>query len=363
MSEAPIPQRSEAAGTGAARAVSLEDLIAVNDEIAALVRAGVPLARGLAGLSEDLPGRLGRITGALAERVGRGESLSTAMAAEPLTFPSVYRALVAAGLRSGRLAAVLEGLATSAQKLREVRQTMLLALLYPTIVVVLASSLAMFMFQKIMPNFSIVYHRHLPVRLKVLDAIGGYVDVWGPIVANGAIVLLAVWWYRSSRALILQTGRGSHLLKWMPGVRSVVANSQSAALAEILALLLEHGVPLGESITLAADTVGDSATRAAAQSLAIAVERGGVPTVDVYRSSGLAPLVHWLMIGGQNQRMLVPLVRHTAEVYRQRALRQADWLRFYLPALLTAGIGGTITLVYALSLFVPLTGMLKDLAL
>ena len=58
----------------------------------------------------------------------------------------------------------------------------------------------------------------------------------------------------------------------------------------------------------------------------------------------------------------MPLVRHTAQIYRQRTLRQADRLRVYLPTLLTIAIGGAATLIYCLALFVPYTNLLKDLA-
>src|ERR1700722_7046260 len=122
MSEGPSSGAPVSSNTKPTGAVSLDDLIALNDEIVALIRAGVPLERGLAGLSGDLPGRLRNITATLARRMSQGESLTAAMAAEPQTFPAVYRALVEAGLRCGRLAPVLEGLAGSARKLREVRQ-------------------------------------------------------------------------------------------------------------------------------------------------------------------------------------------------------------------------------------------------
>jgi type II secretory pathway component PulF len=361
MSEAPTP-RAAATGSGPARTVSLDDLIALNDEILALARAGVPLERGLAGLAGDLSGRLARITSRLAERVGRGESLPAAMAQDPQVFPPVYRALVEAGLRAGRLAPVLEGLAASARKLRDVRQTVRLAMLYPVGVALLACGLLVFMLWMVLPKLGLLYDHHPPARLRMLEALGQSAGVWAPCVPVVIGLILAVWWYYSNRTLVLQAPRGGQLLGWMPGVRSVVSASQAAAMSEILALLLEQGVPLGESILLAADTVGDRDTRRAAQALAVAVRSGGLPTADLRGAGGLAPLVRWLIIGGQNERMLIPLVRHTAEVYRGRMLRKADWLRFYLPALLTAGIGGTATLLYGLALFVPLTDMLRDLA-
>ncbi|HEY1785205.1 MAG TPA: type II secretion system F family protein, partial [Pirellulales bacterium] len=324
-------------------------------------RAGVPLERGLIGLSGDLPGRLQRITATLAQRMNQGESLSAAMAAEPQTFPPVYRAIVAAGLRCGRLGPVLEGLANSARKLREVRHIMLMALLYPLGVVLLAFGLFAFVVVGLLPAFPQLYDNRPPAALESLLSLGKHFGVWGPIVPIAILILFALWWYRASRALVLQTGGGG-LLSTMPGVRTLLASAQAASLADVLALLLEHGVPLDEAVRLAAGTVNDTATHDAAQSLAIAVQRGATAAPEPRRRNGLTPFMQWMIANGQNERTLVPLVRHTAQIYRQRTLRQADWLRTYLPTVLTIGIGGTATLIYCLTLFVPYTNLLKSLA-
>ncbi|UCH70240.1 MAG: type II secretion system F family protein, partial [Candidatus Bathyarchaeota archaeon] len=65
-----------------AAAITLEQLIALNDEIAALVRTGIPLEQALGQLGEDMPGRLGKLTQRLAERMQRGESLSQVLEEE-----------------------------------------------------------------------------------------------------------------------------------------------------------------------------------------------------------------------------------------------------------------------------------------
>ena len=70
--------------------ITLDQLVALNDEMAALVRAGVPLDRGLQGLGEDLPGRLGRFARQLAERLSHGEALSDALADPALHLPRLY---------------------------------------------------------------------------------------------------------------------------------------------------------------------------------------------------------------------------------------------------------------------------------
>ncbi|HEX4143218.1 MAG TPA: type II secretion system F family protein [Pirellulales bacterium] len=361
MSERPSSGAAALPDTQAIGAVSLDDLIALNDEIVALIRGGVPLERGLVGLSGDFPGRLRRISAALARRMSQGESLAAAMAAEPETFPPVYRALVAAGLRCGRLGPVLEGLANSARKLREVRQIMLMALLYPLGVVLLAFGLFAFLVAALLPTFSELYDRHPPAALDDLLSIGKSVGIWGPIVPIVVVLVFGLWWYRSSRALVLQL-RGRGLLSSMPGVRSLLASAQATSLADILALMLEQGVPLDEAVRLAAATVNDPATHDAAQTLAVAVQRGGAAVPDTGGPNGLTPFLRWLIANGQNERTLVPLVRHTAQIYRQRTLRQADWLRTYLPTVLTIGIGGMATLIYCLAVFIPYANLLKSLA-
>ncbi len=88
-----------ALGEGGAGRISIDELAALNHEIAALVRAGVPLDRGLLGAGSDLPGGLGRITTALGQRLSRGESLPEALEAEKRAIPPLYRAVVEAGAR------------------------------------------------------------------------------------------------------------------------------------------------------------------------------------------------------------------------------------------------------------------------
>src|SRR3954454_9198412 len=126
MSEPVQPEPAEAGGG----AIALEDLIALNDEIAALVRAGVPLERGLLDVGGELRGRLRAIATGLGERMGRGESLPQALEAEGERIPRVYRAVVQAGLRTGRLAVALEGLARLARRVADLRRVVGLALIY-----------------------------------------------------------------------------------------------------------------------------------------------------------------------------------------------------------------------------------------
>jgi general secretion pathway protein F len=121
--------------------VAPEDLIALTEEMAALVRAGVPLEQGLTQVARDLARRPGTIAAELARRMQAGESLTHILASSPETFPPSYCAVVEAGMRSGRLPAALEGLASASRQLAEMRRMTRLAMLYPVFVALLAYGL------------------------------------------------------------------------------------------------------------------------------------------------------------------------------------------------------------------------------
>src|SRR5688500_16429760 len=121
--------------------VSLEQLIAVNDEVAALVRSGVPLELGLRQAAGDLPGRLRRISSDLAAALNRGDSLPEALDRCGHQFPPVYRAIVEAGLRGRNLPRALEAVTGFAKSSLELRRQLSLALVYPLIVIGVAYAL------------------------------------------------------------------------------------------------------------------------------------------------------------------------------------------------------------------------------
>src|SRR4051812_331638 len=89
--------------------LTLDQLAALSDEVAALARAGVPLDRGLAALAGDMPGRLGAMAGEISRRLEEGQSLGCVMQELGGSLPPAYGHVIMAGLKAGRLSAALEG--------------------------------------------------------------------------------------------------------------------------------------------------------------------------------------------------------------------------------------------------------------
>ena len=206
------------------RPVSLDQLIALNDEIAALARSGMPLERGLLHLGSDLPGRLGRITTALGERMSAGLSLTEALDASGSDVPTVYRAVVEAGVKSGRLSVALEGLAAFARGFAEARRSIGLALWYPLTVVILAYGLFLFIITTVIPRFLAVSEQlRVPVHAAVvfLNWAGETIWYWAPWPPVLLILFMVAW---AGSRLASHFGRGPRfgVLRWFPWMGSMV---------------------------------------------------------------------------------------------------------------------------------------------
>lgn len=341
--------------------IDLEHLIALSDEMAALVRAGVPLERGLVNFGEDVPGELGRLAKRLGQRLERGDSLEEVLATDEAAFPRVYRTVVEAGMRSGRLASALEGLASAARRLAELRRAISLSMLYPLTVILLAYGLLIFFIVQLAPRYQAAYQ---DLRLKpnpLLDglaSLGNSAHLWGPALPVLLLLAVVTWWWQSGRSLLVESSAASLLLGWIPGVRKLLAESRIALFSELLALLVEHDTPLPEAIRLAASVAGDRRTAHSAEQLAAAVTRGEAVSLQL---DGCPPILAWLLTTGPGQELSAQAARQTAEHYGASARYRAEMVRSALPVLATLCVAGVVTLCYGLMLLVPWFQMLEQL--
>jgi len=348
--------------SGTSPTISLDQLVALNNEMAALVRAGIPLEAGLIGVGRDMRGRLGAIATRLGERMRAGESLLEILAGDDRTFPPAWCAVVEAGVRSGRLSAALEGLSTTARRVSEYRRAVATALVYPLVVLSFGYCLLVFTLTWLTPGLLGVYENLTFSSDRVLAAIARLGETsawwapWPPLIVVG---LLAVGWYRSGRVMYGQAaGTGIRLF---PSLRQVLAEGRTATFAEVLSLLITNGVPLDEAVALAGDASGDSGLRGAAKEIAARLRSGENATARDAAGSRIPPLLAWLLLSGGQHAGLTETMSLVAEQYRQRAARTVTWTVVYLPIVLTVVLGGTVTLVQALAVFGPVIRLLYQL--
>jgi len=354
---------AQAGGNGGTPA--LADFIALNEEIAALVHARVPLEQQLARLGRELPGAAGSLAQRLSERLAAGESLDEAVAAEGRTLPAAYRATIVAGLQSGRLAGALEALVDSASRMADLRRVTGLAIIYPMLLIVVASVLFGLMVTQFVPQFEWL---RKPSFGFLAELAHSPTLVWSLAVALSVATFLwaVLWWRRSGRANVSSTA-GMGIFAGLPWVRRARYYSRSATFAELLQLLVNQDLPLDRALVLAADATDDQRLGAAAGRLASRVQSGeaGAELLSAGRDAQfqeIPPLVRLALSQSSNRALLISGLRQAAEVYRDRATYAAEWYTEFMPMLLTLIIGGAVTLCFALLVFWPYTSMLQELS-
>ncbi len=350
--------------------ISLEHLILLNDEIASLTRAGIPLDKGLFALGNDLPGRLGHAAVTLAKSLEQGHSFEEAITQHGRQFPPVYRAVVEAGMRAGRLPAAFESLADAIGRIRDARRAVAAALAYPLMIAAVAWGFFVFYIIFIAPRMIAAFELHGPVAntlTNLITALGQTVQYWGPGVPLLVFLVSAFWWRYSARGSLAQPWWSVLLLGWCPWIGRMLRAARRSTFVDILTLLVRNDVPLDEALLLAAEASGDARMIRAVGPLAKAITSGeyssqGCSSSDL-KTAGLPPLLSWIMSSGGPRGTLLSALEHAAEIYHRRARHYAETARLMVPIVLSLVIGGSVTLAYALVMFVPYVSLLKTIAL
>ena len=340
-----------------ANPIALEQLTAMCQEIAALVRAGVPLPQGLSHAADELPGRLAQISRHLSSELDRGVDLATAIRSSGQPFPEFFPAMVEAGERSGRLSIALEAVAATTTRMIQMRREVILALT-PAILTLLVAYLLFFGFITTVVGAIGNFYRTLRLEpdflttcTSYLASIPWYLQVMFPILVLFGIVY---WLYRTNRADVIQTDGGGWAMSWLTSARQLLARSRHSSFCDILALLIEQRIPAPEAIRIAAAASGDRRLQQAGKDTADAIQRGA----SLETPLGLPPVLHWFIassaaIPNRSPETLAVGLRRIAENYRDDAQRQMDFLKIYLPATATLVVGGTACLFYALATLLP----------
>ncbi len=341
---------------------NVEDFAALYEEIAALVRARVPLEQGLVRLARDLPRRSADMSTALSEQLTAGRSLEQALDDPRLQAPPVFRAALRAGVRSGRLAEALEGVALAARRMAELRRAVGLSLIYPTIIVCLGLLQIPLLADVLsaMVNWMRDGRNEIPRWMLLFEHWSDRQIGWW-IAIPSVVLLIFLLWSAVSGAGIVRGGWRTTLFRCLPWVRPAIDNARRAHFSDQLALLLEHGVPLDESLRIAADATVDQRLKRDALTGAAAVAAGRSLSEVCAAEGAFTPMLRWLMGSASANQTLSRSLRHAAETYQRRAVASADLAKIYLPSLLTAVIGGGVTGALAVLVVWPWTQLLHQL--
>jgi type II secretory pathway component PulF len=195
-----------------------------------------------------------------------------------------------------------------------------------------------------------------------LTELGRDAHVWGWIFP-AVIVVMVFWWrWAGERGFLSGDGVPAGFAWLCPGLGKILKDFRYSQFADLLALLIENDVPLQEAIVLAGETTNDLALQNSARAIADATSRGIDVTYGLSGYTGFPPFLHWLITRRQEQEGLVSALRAASDMYHRRAVAITEWIKVSFPVLAAVFIGGGATLLYTLSIFYPLTELLRRLA-
>lgn len=343
------------------KSVTLDQLIALNREIVALAKASVPLDKGLLRVAEEFSGPTAAIAQRIADRTAAGANLSEAIEAEGDALPATYRALVQAGLESGKLTAALEGYGQTAERMADLRRTALLAAIYPLLVVCAAWLLLLFVGNALLPTLDWIGINN---RFWISGVRFPMEQLWVLAVIVPVLLLLAygVWWRGSASAAGATPSGRFRWMSWIPGVMKIQRLGHEASFADLLGLFVTQHVPLDKALPLAADASGLENHSSAAHELGAHIAAGNFLRTNAAAFRQLPPLVRLALSDERGPDSLAANLRLAATSYQRRAQNLATRVTFYFPIALTAVVGGAAVGLYTFMILQPYAATLREIA-
>ncbi len=306
-----------------ARGISQDDVAVVTREIATLLGAGLPLDRSLeilVGLAESAP--VAEMLRKVRNEVRGGAALSKALDGQAGVFSRFYVNMIRAGEAGGALADVLARLAEYMERSKDLRESVKSALIYPTILLVVAIVSVVILLAVVVPQFEPIFEQSgkaLPLVTEVVLGAGAFMRAyWWAIVLGGvAVVFLVSKRLESPEAKL---GWDRNVLR-LAVVGDLAAKVETARLARTLGTLLKNGVSLVNALSIARDTMGNTFMAAGLAEVGRELKTGrgfGKPMMETRRFPPFA--VHMIQVGeetGRLDRMLLDV----ADVYDKEVAR------------------------------------------
>ncbi len=283
------------------------DLAAFTQQLATLLEAGLPLDRALGileGLAPSL--RLRAITADVLRSVRGGTSLGEALAKHhPRPFSRLYINMVRAGESGGVLEQTLRRLAEFLEEAQEFRDTLVSALIYPTLLATVGGAAVIFLMTFVIPRFADIFRdlgSAIPWPTQELMAVSGWLTRYWWAVAGGvlAIALLVRAWVATAAGRL----RADELILGVPVLGAVVLQTEVARFARITGTLLKSGVPMLAALGVVKEMMGNLVLARAVDGLADGVRRGAGlsrPMDDSHVFPALA--THMVRVGEETGRL------------------------------------------------------------
>ena len=296
------------------RGLSASELALLTRQLATLSQAGLPLEEALLAVSQQNENpRTKSVLLGVRSRVMEGHSLADGLADFPQAFPELYRATVAAGEQSGHLDAVLERLAEFTESRQILQQQVRNALIYPIALVVTAVGIISFMLAYVVPKVVYIfenYDQQLPLLTRIMIGASDFIrDYWAVLIIGIVATVFGI------RRLLRKEGpkrRYHHLLLRLPVVSKLTRGINTARFTQTLSILAGSGVPILESLRIAAQVVVNVPMREAVEEASLRIREGAMISRSLAASRLFPPMTTHLISSGEASGRLEEMLHRAA---------------------------------------------------
>ena len=326
---------------------SRQEVLSMTSELSVLLRAGLPLDRALKVLIDmDGQPRMRAVLNDLLKSVKGGKALSIALQPFEDTFGSFYLSMVRAGEASGQLSSVLDRLVEHLESAKATRDSVVSAMIYPAILLVVAVLSIVVMLGFVVPQFETLFNDMgdaLPAMTKGVIAAAEFIKAWGLLLAILA-VLLGVLFQRWASSEAGKTALDKRLLA-LPIAGNIAFEYEMAKFARTVGTLLGNGVSLLKAIQIAIDTVGNLPLKEGLDVLPPAVKAGKRMSVALDETGMFTPMVIQMTRVGEESGSLDGMMLELAKVFEGHVASGIKRLLTLLEPVLILTMGAIIAVI------------------
>ena len=325
--------------------------------LSSLLAAGVPLSRALVILQKEAANPTAKAKWKeIHDAVVDGMSLATAMGKSPDTFPRVYVAMVEAGEAGGFLDVVLAQIADFQAREKEMRGKVMTAMLYPTILLFLATGVLVFLLVFFIPRFQTIFAgfgANLPLLTQMIVSTSEILRSYGLMLL--AALVLTGFFVRTW--VVSPTGRRAWegLILKLPAIGPLVAQFAMSRFCRMLGTLLGAGVPLINGLNVARRSIGNQILVDAVSNSIDRVKEGKPLGTSLGECGALfaGSVLEMVSVAEESGRLDQELVRiaNVTEGDLDRQLKTAVAMAEPLMLFLIAGFIGTIFIGMVIPIF------------
>ena len=347
-------------GGGSQLRVKANDFLLFNQQLAALVRAGIPILQAISMLRKRAASaRLRAVLGDVEEQIRGGAALSEAFAAQGPIFPRIYTASILAGERSGALDDVLSRYVTYMRRNVGLRRKIRGALAYPAFLLFASLLMVLFLTIYVVPRMNDLFSgfgNELPLPTMVVVGVSHWLSaniLWfGPLVI--ALAVATFLWSKTESG----RHRVDALLLRVPLVGNLIVQLSVAQATRSLATLLAGGITLVESWEIAGESVTNRELRRRSAAILPMIREGRSFTEGLEKAGWLPPLALDMIGIGERSGSLREMLDEVAIFFDAESEVRLEQLTTTLEPAILVVMGGVV-IVILLAIYLPIINSLS----